>query len=123
MRKTLSKLSTVLYLSAILMMGLGLSLGCAVPSVEAQSLQKASEVRQPQGDESLEAFWNNFEWQDLTAAEQALWQALGWAKASWNGSATEPASESKAWNELTDAERSAAGQLGYDEQSWDATLK
>jgi hypothetical protein len=61
MRKTLSKLSTVLYLSAILMMGLGLSLGCAVPSVEAQSLQKASEVRQPQGDESLEAFWNNFE--------------------------------------------------------------
>lgn len=122
MRKTLSKIAAVLYLSSVLMMGLGLSLGCAVPSVEAQSLQNASEVRQPQGDEDLEAFWNKFDWQDLTATEQALWQVLGWTEASWDGSAAEPASESKDWNELTDAERSAAGQLGYDEQSWNATL-
>jgi len=122
MKNTLSKLSAMLYLSTVLMMGLGLSLGCAVPSAEAQGPSTASEVRQPRADEGLEAFWNNFEWQDLTAAEQALWQTLGWTEASWCGTASEPASENKAWNALTDEERSAAGQLGYDESSWDATL-
>jgi LysM repeat protein len=78
-------------------------------------------VRKPEGD--VEEFWNLFDWTDLTQAEQALWEKLGWNEASWQEEAEAPASESKLWNELTDEERATAEQLGYDKQSWDATNK
>ena len=82
------------------------------------SLPDESEVRQPAEGEDLEAFWDEFDWTDLTPAEQALWGLLGWDEASWQGEADEPASESKAWSELTNEQRSAAEQLGYDETYW-----
>ena len=118
MRTTMSKLSGVMYLSKILLIGMGLLLGCGIPS--APDEQDTSEVRQPVQDEDLEAFWDEFDWTDLTPAEQALWGVLGWDEASWQGEADEPVSESKDWSELTDEERSAAEQLGYDETYWDS---
>jgi len=111
MRTTPLRLSKILYLAAILLMGMGLLLGCGTPD--------ASTVRQPQGD--VDAFWDQFNWTDLTAAEQSLWQTLGWDESSWQGEADEPASESKLWNELTTEQRTAAEQLGYDQQSWDVS--
>ena len=117
MRTTVSKLSGVMYLSTILLIGMGLLLGCATPSTVDE--HDTSEVRQPEEGEALESFWDAFDWTDLTPAEQALWRVLGWDEASWQG-AYEPASESKDWSELTDEERSAAEQLGYDETYWDS---
>ena len=115
---TMSKLSGVMYLSTILLIGMGLLLGCGTPSSPDE--QDMSEVRHPVESEDLEAFWDEFDWTDLTPAEQALWGVLGWDEASWQGEADEPASESKDWSELTDEERSAAGKLGYDETYWDS---
>ncbi len=118
MRTTLSKLSVILYVGMILLMVIGLLLGCTTQPAGPSGQQETSAVRQPQGDEDLEAFWDKFDWTDLTPAEQALWQSLGWDEARWQGRADEPASESKRWSELTTEERSAAEQLGYDEQFW-----
>lgn len=120
MRTTMSKLSGVMYLSTILLIGMGLLLGCGIAS--APDEQVTSEVRQPVEGDNLEAFWDEFDWTDLTPAEQALWGLLGWDEASWQGETDEPASESKDWSELTNEERSAAEQLGYDETYWDSLL-
>jgi hypothetical protein len=120
MRTTMSKLASVMYLSTILLIGMGLLLGCGTAS--APDEQDASEIRRPAEGEDLEAFWDEFDWTDLTPAEQALWRLLGWDEASWQGEADEPASESKDWSELTNEERSAAEQLGYDETYWDSLL-
>jgi hypothetical protein len=81
---------------------------------------KDTDIRQPGNDEDVDAFWDQFNWDELTTAEQDLWGILGWDEASWQGEADEPASESKAWSELSNDELDAAGQLGYDEASWNA---
>ena len=118
MRTTMSKLSGVMYLSTILLIGMGLLLGCATPSTLDE--HDTPEVRQPDEGEALESFWDAFDWTDLTPAEQALWGVLGWDEASWQGEAAEPTSESKDWSELTYEERSAAEQLGYNQPYWDS---
>lgn len=100
----------------ILLIGMGLLLGCSNSSTPDE--QDTSEIRQPVEGEDLGAFWYEFDWTDLTPAEQTLWGVLGWDEASWQGEADEPASDSKDWSELTDKERSAAEQLGYDEKYW-----
>ena len=74
-------------------------------------------VRHPEGDPN--AFWEEFDWNELNAAEQRLWGTLGWSQASWDGDSAEPPSESKSFNELAEGERNAAEQLGYTEASWD----
>jgi polar amino acid transport system substrate-binding protein len=68
----------------------------------------------------LEAFWNGFDWAELTPEEQAAWGALGWNETSWQGDAEEPASEEKDWAELSAEEQAAAQNLGYTEAYWDA---
>ncbi|GEM_PF-1785306 len=54
-------------------------------SPETASTPNASteEVRQPAAGEDLGEFWNGFQWSELTAAEQALWAALGWTEGYW----------------------------------------
>jgi hypothetical protein len=116
MKTTMLKLCGGVCLCTILLIGMWLLLGCDNSSAP----DKQNKVRQPAEGEDLEEFWNGFDWADLTQAEQALWEILGWDEASWQGEADEPASESKKWSELTDEERSAAEQLGYDETYWDA---
>lgn len=74
-------------------------------------------VRQPTGN--VEAFWNQFTWDELTTAEQSLWMILGWDEARWSGVASAPASEMKLWSQLSESERNAASDLGYSQQSWD----
>ena len=120
MRTPLLKLSDIVSLSAILLICMGLLLGCASPSALPPGQQDTSEVRQTEKGEELEAFWDKFDWTDLTLAEQALWGVLGWDEASWQDEADAPASESKDWSELSDEERRAAEQLGYDEKYWDS---
>lgn len=93
---------------------------CALFMAGCYSVPKTPEidaVRQPAGD--VEEFWDAFDWGDLSAAEQALWGALGWDEARWIGDADEPASEEKNWEELNDGERAAARQLGYTQEYWD----
>ena len=118
MRKTILKLSGVIFLFTILLICLGFLYGCDSPSSPDE--QDTSDVRQPAEGQDLEAFWNQFDWSELNSAEQALWEVLGWNEASWDGAVTEPASESKTWSELTEEKRSAAEQLGYTETYWDS---
>jgi hypothetical protein len=101
-----------IYLCTILLLCAGLW-GCSAGPQD-------TEVRQPEAGEDLEAFWDAFDWSDLTSAEQELWGTLGWDEASWQGEADEPASESKDWSELSASEQQAAEQLGYDPAYWDA---
>jgi hypothetical protein len=76
------------------------------------------EIREPEGD--IEAFWNSFDWADLTATEQEAWGVLGWDEVSWDEETTIPASEEADWAELSAEEQAAAESLGYDQESWDA---
>lgn len=101
---------------AALALGICFLSGCGGDS--STSPDTSDIVRQPEGD--VNGFWEQFDWTDLTAAEQAAWGALGWDKASWQGEAEAPASEAKAWGELTDSEREAAERLGYYQEYWDS---
>ena len=85
---------------------------------EEETMVDQTLVRQPEGD--IEAFWDEFDWTDLTEAEQALWGQLGWDEASWQEETEAPASKGALWSELTDEERTTAEQLGYNEQLWGA---
>lgn len=76
-----------------------------------------NQIRRPHGD--INAFWNDFDWEDMTAAEQHAWRILGWNAASWNEEINAPISDEAMWNELTMAEQMAAEKLGYNQVSWD----
>jgi hypothetical protein len=94
------------------------------PTLEGESAEESgtadeADPRQPEGD--IEAFWNDFDWNDLRPNEQELWGVLGWDEASWQEETDPPASEEMTWEELTDEERDAAEQLGYDQATWDTT--
>ncbi len=65
------------------------------------------------------AVWEEAGWEDMTAAEQALWGKLGWDADSWEGEAKQPASEDKYWNSLNADEQAAATALGYTKANWD----
>ena len=75
-------------------------------------------TRQPEGNPN--AFWGEFDWNELNATEQRLWGVLGWNQANWEGENPAPASVSQSFSELTEDERKAAEQLGYTQNSWDA---
>ena len=64
-------------------------------------------------------FWEEVGWEEMTPAEQWLWNLLGWSQASWNEEEKPPASEDKYWKQLSDEERYAAERLGYTKASWD----
>ncbi len=117
MRRTISKLSFLIYLSTMLLLPAMLLLGCASPPASTQSSTATANVRQPEGNP--EAFWNKLSWSDLTPAEQELWGKLGWSKDNWTRTAPPPPTEDMDWNELSSEERKAAGQLGYDRFYWD----
>jgi len=93
------------------------ALNAASPGAGEQSTSK---VRQPEKGADLEAFWDEFDWTELTPEEQRLWGILGWDKSSWQGDSPEPASEAKDWDNLTKEEQEAAVQLGYDEAYWNS---
>ena len=65
------------------------------------------------------AYWEEAGWEDMTAAEQALWMDLGWSEAAWNEEEKAPASEDKYWNSLSADEKAAATALGYTKANWD----
>ncbi len=77
----------------------------------------ATDVRKPKGD--IDDFWDEFDWDDLSEAEQNLFSALGWTEKTWDGDGDVPSSD-KDWEELSPKERSALTALGYDEEYWDS---
>ncbi|WP_461482376.1 hypothetical protein [Porticoccus sp.] len=66
-----------------------------------------------------EAYWNGFDWSELTGAEQSAWKRLGWDEDSWAGDTPAPDTSTTPWEELTDDQRDAAADLGYAQESWD----
>jgi hypothetical protein len=111
MKARQSTSASLIILTAALL--LGLLLGCT-------GQPDTPEVRRPASGEDLEAFWDAFDWSELTPTEQELWGVLGWDEASWQGEADEPASEEMDWSELSADQQRAAEQLGYDQAYWDA---
>ncbi|NJN66201.1 MAG: hypothetical protein HC884_05555 [Chloroflexaceae bacterium] len=75
------------------------------------------QIREPEGDP--DAFWDSFDWAELTTAEQEAWGVLGWDEESWDEETTTPASEEADWAALTPEEQAAAESLGYDQETWD----
>lgn len=73
-------------------------------------------VRKPTAD--VETFWNNLNWDDLSADEQKLWGILGWNAKLWGTSTEVPVSESASWNKLSKEEKAAATSLGYNKKLW-----
>ena len=115
MEMTTSKSPRLIGAAAILLCVAALLSGCGDSSTSPDTPEG---VRQPGGD--VNDFWDQFGWSDLSSDERALWEALGWDEASWQGETAAPASEEKEWSELTDAERAAAERLGYDEAQWNS---
>ncbi len=70
---------------------------------------------------TLEEDWEDYDWDEMSSAEQGYWGVLGWDEESWDEGTYEPASEEKVWNELTGAEQAAAKALGYTKDIWDGT--
>ena len=116
--RTMSRLSSLIYLSTMLFLAAMLLFGCASPPSATQSPPATANVRQPTGNP--EVFWNKFSWSNLTPAEQELWGKLGWNKDSWDGKALAPSTEDTEWGELTSEERTAAEQLGYSPFYWNS---
>jgi len=110
-----SKPSILISLVLALMLAFCL-VGCATAPLSKAELSD-SDVRKPPGDPTK--FWDNFDWDDMTKAEQALWGVLGWDAESWAGDAKQPASEDKYWNQLNDKEKDACKGLGYNKRLWD----
>lgn len=114
------KFFRMMSLLMVLLSCTGMLSGCA-SHLSGQSGQQ-TEVRQPAAGESLEDFWNAFDWKDLSAEERKLWGVLGWDEASWQEETEAPASEGKFWTELNEDERNAARELGYKAVYWDHLL-
>lgn len=113
MKAIMENIKKMLSVFTILILG-GLLVSCC-------AMQTSSpEIRQPAAGEELEAFWDEFDWDELTPAEQELWGVLGWNQVSWDEEAEKPASEEKDWDELSAEEQSAAQKLGYTQEYWDA---
>lgn len=75
-----------------------------------------SGVRKPTGD--VNAFWEDFSWDELSPEEKKLWQVLGWNGRIWGSETESPVSEETSWAKLSEAERAALTSLGYDKKSW-----
>ena len=81
---------------------------------------KAVVIRKPV--ESVDDFWVNTPWEELTTAEQEAWTTLGWNADNWDGAGDLPVSETTLWADLTPEEQATASRFGYDEASWNAGL-
>jgi len=92
----------------VMMMSVALLFGCATSGkMDADSVRTDIAV------------WEEAGWEDMTAAEQALWGKLGWDADSWEGEAKQPASEDLYWKQLSADEQAAATALGYTKATWD----
>jgi len=118
---TFRKPATMISLILALLMAFSLVTGC----VSSQG-GKAAEVeltddtiREPPA--KINAFWDQFDWADMTKAEQDAWAVLGWNADRWAGDAKQPASEDKYWKQLSKKEQEAAKKLGYTKRLWDGS--
>jgi len=73
-------------------------------------------VRVPKGDP--ESFWENFEWDELSAEEKKLWVVLGWNGRNWGSDTETPASEGTSWDNLSTQQQNALTSLGYNKKIW-----
>ncbi|WNV04234.1 EI24 domain-containing protein [Candidatus Methylospira mobilis] len=73
-------------------------------------------VRIPKGDP--DNFWENFEWDELSAEEKKLWVILGWNGRNWGSDTETPASEGTSWDNLSKQQQNALTSLGYDKKIW-----
>lgn len=66
--------------------------------------------------------WDYVGWEDMSPAEQAAWEALGWSAELWNSDAAgaAPPTDAKEWGALTASERGAAQSLGFNQTNWDS---
>jgi len=71
--------------------------------VEAKKDGAKTGVRTPTGD--VNKFWDEIDWNDLSAEEQKLWSVL---------------SDGASWNKLSKEERAAATALGFNKKSWNS---
>jgi|GEM_PF-1214153 len=92
---------------------LALAMSAPLPVMAVQN----TEIRDP--GEDPEAFWDDMDWSELSAAEQALWMVLGWSEQAWDGEASEPESESLNWQDLSLQQQAAGRLLGYSTSTWD----
>lgn len=60
-------------------------------------------VRKPTGD--VNKFWDNIDWDDMSADEQKLWSVL---------------SDGASWDKLNKEARAAATALGFNRKSWNS---
>jgi hypothetical protein len=60
-------------------------------------------VRKPTGD--VNKFWDNIDWDDMSADEQKLWSVL---------------SDGSSWDKLSKEERAAATALGFNRKAWNS---
>jgi hypothetical protein len=60
-------------------------------------------VRTPTGD--VNKFWDEIDWNDLSAEEKELWSVL---------------SDGASWDKLSKEERAAATALGFNKKSWNS---
>lgn len=77
----------------------------------------ATDIRKPKGD--IDDFWDEFDWDELSAEEQKAFVALGWSQEKWDDDGDISAAD-KDWDELTPKQQAALKALGYDEAYWDS---
>jgi hypothetical protein len=62
--------------------------------------------------------YQQYDWSELSAAEKAAWQTLGYSAGMWD-KGRDSAIAGEDWEELTPPQKKAAQFLGYTESSWD----
>lgn len=70
---------------------------------EAKKGGEKTGVRKPTGD--VNKFWDDIEWDDLSAEEQKLWGVL---------------SDGASWDKLSKEKKAAATALGFNKKSWNS---
>ncbi len=70
---------------------------------EAKKDEAKTGVRKPTGD--VNKFWDDIDWEDLSAEEQNLWEVL---------------SDGASWDKLSKEKKAAATALGFDKKSWNS---
>uniref|UniRef100_A0A7S4JX28 Multidrug and toxin extrusion protein n=1 Tax=Odontella aurita TaxID=265563 RepID=A0A7S4JX28_9STRA len=82
---------------------------------------KQSDLNEPSeewDDEEEEGFYDDYDWNELSAKVQDAARVLGYNQRIWDDGG-KALSEEKDWNELTEAEQNAAMTLGYNSIMWD----
>ncbi len=68
-----------------------------------EKVEAKTGVRKPTGD--VNKFWDNIDWNDMSAEEQKLWSVL---------------SDGASWDKLSKEERAAATALGFNRKAWNS---